>query len=70
MVTILKILALLSSIVTSVFLTLESLRRGLTLISTIVGVLKILVFLTFTGLLVFILYLILSKRRYPVEDAG
>lgn len=70
MASILKILALLSSIVTSVFLTFESMRLGLTMLSTIVGILKIVVFLTFTGLLVFILYLILSKKRYPVDDVG
>ncbi len=70
MASILKILALLSSIVTSVFLTFESMRLGLTMLSTIVGVLKVVVFLTFTGLLVFILYLVLSKKRYPAEDAG
>ncbi len=70
MASILKILALLSSIVTSVFLSFESMRLGLTKLSPIVGVLEILVFLTFTGLLVFILYLILSKKRYPVDDVG
>ncbi|QQS48154.1 MAG: hypothetical protein IPM66_05790 [Acidobacteriota bacterium] len=66
--TILKIFALISSIVSAVYLTAESLRNGLILLSTIVGVLKIIVILTFVGLLAFILYLILSQKRYPAEE--
>lgn len=66
--TILKIFALISSIVSAVYLTAESLRNGLILLSTIVGVLKIIVILTFIGLLAFILYLILSQKRDPAEE--
>lgn len=65
---ILKILALVSSIATSGYLLIESLRRGMIVVATILGILKILVFLTFSALLVFILYLIFTKDRYPSEE--
>jgi len=68
MATILKILALVSSIATSGYLLMESLRRGMIVFATIVGILKVIVFLTFSGLLVFILYLIFTRDRYPSEE--
>ncbi|MGE0104240.1 MAG: hypothetical protein AB7H86_11920 [Blastocatellales bacterium] len=66
--TIIRILALVSSIATSGYLLSESLRRGMIIVATILGILKIIVFLTFTALLVFILYLIFTKDRYPSEE--
>lgn len=66
--TIIRILALASSIATSGYLLSESLRRGMIVVATILGILKIIIFLTFTALLVFILYLIFTKDRYPSEE--
>lgn len=65
---ILKIFALISSILTSGYLLMESLRRGLIVFSTVIGILKFIVILTFAGLLVFVLYLLLSKERFPSDQ--
>jgi hypothetical protein len=60
---ILKILATIASIVTTLFVTVESVRAGLLVASTIFGVAKIIVVLLFSGLLLMILYLLLTSPK-------
>jgi hypothetical protein len=64
-----KLLALLTSLATTVLLLVESARRGLLLFWTILGVLKVLVFVVFLGLLLFIGYLLL-KPQHGEQSAG
>lgn len=58
-----KIFAILTSIVTTVFLTVESVRRGLLIASTILGVVKIIVIVAFFAVLLTILYLLLRTEK-------
>lgn len=58
-----KIFAILTSIVTTVFLTVESVRRGLLIASTILGVVKIIVIVAFFAVLLLILYLLLRTEK-------
>ncbi|HMV51375.1 MAG TPA: hypothetical protein PLD20_34785 [Blastocatellia bacterium] len=55
-----KLLAVLTSMVTTVLLVAESLRRGLLIASTIFGVVKIIVIFLFFAVLTVILYLLLK----------
>lgn len=66
-----KLLALITSIVTTVLLTVESVRRGLLIVSTIVGVIKIIVIALFFLTLALILYLLLKDafRSRSVEES-
>lgn len=62
---ILKILAILTSLATTVLLTVVSLRSGLFLVATIFGLVKIIVIVLFAALLLLIFYLLLSSRPKP-----
>jgi len=55
-----KLLALVTSIVSTVLLTVESVRRGLIIASTIFGIIKIVVIVLFFIVLAVILYLLLK----------
>ena len=55
-----KLLAVLTSMVTTVLLAAESLRRGLLIASTIFGIVKIIVIFLFFAVLAVILYLLLK----------
>ncbi len=67
-----KLLAVLASMVTTVLLAAESLRRGLLIASTIFGVIKIIVIFLFFAVLAVILYLLLKDafRSYSTETPG
>lgn len=58
-----KILATMASIITTIFVTVESARAGLLIASAIFGVAKIIVILLFSGLLLVILYLLLTSSK-------
>ena len=64
-----KVLALLASMVTTVLLTVESVRRGLLIVTTIFGIVKIIVIFLFLAILAIILYLLLKDafRSRPEE---
>jgi hypothetical protein len=68
MALILKILALLTSLVTTVFLVVEGVRNGLLIVSTILGLLKIIIVLAFGALLVYIFYLLLLSKKSPSPE--
>ncbi len=68
MTAILKILAVLSSLVTTIFVLVESVRRGLIIASVIFGVVKIIVVILFAALLLLILYLLLTNQSSPKQS--
>jgi hypothetical protein len=65
MALILKILALISSLVTTIYLIIWGVRSGLLIIATILGLVKIIIVLAFFTLLVYILYLMLPSKDRP-----
>lgn len=66
MASILKILSLVATIVSTLLLTVEGIRRGLIIVSTIFGLIKLLVILLFLGLAALTLYLVLR----PAPEAS
>jgi hypothetical protein len=64
----LKILATLASLATTGLLLFESARRGLLILTTVLGLLKIIIFLVFLGLLAVICYLVFKSAR--TEPSG
>ncbi len=66
-----KLLALVTSMVTTVLLTVESVRRGLLIASTIFGIVKIVIIVLFFIILAVILYLLLKDafRGGAVEES-
>ena len=67
MTLIIKLLGMLLSLATTSLLLFESARRGLLILSTLLGLLKFVIFSTFLLLLVFIVYLLYKsgKTRQP-----
>ncbi len=66
-----KILALITSLVTTALVVVESVRRGLLIATTIFGLVKIIVIFLFFTVLAVILYLLLKDafRSNPAEDS-
>lgn len=66
-----KLVATIASIVTTVLLAAESLRRGLIIATTIFGIVKIIVIFLFLAVLAVILYLLLKDtfRAKPAEES-
>jgi hypothetical protein len=65
MASILKILALLSSLLSTIYLIIWGVRSGLLIIATIFSLLKIIILLAFLALLVYIFYLMLPSKDGP-----
>jgi hypothetical protein len=65
MALILKILALISSLVSTIYLIVWGVRSGLLIIATIFGLVKIIILLAFFTLLVYIFYLMLPSKNSP-----
>jgi hypothetical protein len=65
MALILKILALISSLVSTIYLIVWGVRSGLLVIVTILGLVKIIILLAFFTLLVYIFYLMLPSKNRP-----
>ncbi|MEO6724881.1 MAG: hypothetical protein ABIU20_01250 [Blastocatellia bacterium] len=63
-----KILAVITSIVTTALLTVESARRGLIIASTVFGIVKIAVIVLFFAILAIILYLLLKDAAPPSAE--
>ena len=63
-----KILAVLASIVTTALVTVESAQRGLLVVATIFGLIKIIVIVLFFAILAVILYLLLKDMSRPGPD--
>lgn len=59
----LKILATIASIVTTLYVTVESIRYGLFLAATIFAIAKVIIILLFFGLLLVVLYLLLTSQK-------
>lgn len=70
MALILKILSVLTSLVTTIFLIVQAVRGGLIIVSTILGIVKIIIILAFCALLVYIFYLLLptNDNHSPEES--
>jgi hypothetical protein len=68
MALILKLIGLVASVLTTIFLIVEGVRGGLLIISTIFGIVKIIVILTFLALLLIIFYLLLTSDRRPSPE--
>jgi hypothetical protein len=68
---ILKVLAILTSMVTTALLAAESVRRGLLIASTIFGIVKVIVIFLFFAILAVILYLLLKDvfRKRTTEES-
>jgi hypothetical protein len=64
---ILKILALLTSLATTILVIVASVRQGLIIAWTIFSVVKIIVVVVFVALLIVILYLLLTTKRSTPE---
>jgi hypothetical protein len=62
---ILKILAMISSLVSTIYLIVWGVRSGLLIIATILGLVKIIILLAFFILLVYIFYLMLPSKKSP-----
>ncbi len=60
-----KILALISSLVSTIYLIIWGVRSGLLVIATIFGLVKIIILLAFFTLLVYIFYLMLPSKNRP-----
>jgi hypothetical protein len=63
-----KLLAVLASIVTTALVTVESAQRGLIIVATIIGIIKIIVIVLFFAILAIILYLLLKDASRPGPD--
>ena len=68
MTLILKILTLLTSLLTTVFLIIKGVQSGLLIVSTIFGIVKIIVIMAFCSLLVLIFYLLLASKNGSPAD--
>jgi len=68
MTAILKILALLTSLATTILVIAASVRQGLIIAWTIFGIVKIIVVVLFIALLLLILYLLLTTKRTTPES--
>lgn len=66
---VLKIIAVLTSLATTILLTIASVRSGLFIVATIFGLVKILVIMLFGALLLLILYLLLSANKKSSSPA-
>jgi hypothetical protein len=64
---ILKILALLTSLATTILVIVASVRQGLIIAWTIFSVVKIIVVVVFVALLIVILYLLLTTKKSTPE---
>jgi hypothetical protein len=69
MTLIFKLLAMLLSLATTSLLLFESARRGLLILTTVLGLLKIIIFVSFLALLVIVGYLIFrpAKAKQTVQ---
>jgi len=65
---ILKILALLTSLATTILVIVTGVRQGLIIAWTIFGIVKIIVVVVFVALLLLILYLLLTAKRTTPES--
>lgn len=65
---IIKVLSLLTTIATTLFLTVEGIRRGLLIVSTVFGLVKFLVMIIFIGLLLMILYFLFQPGASRSES--
>jgi len=65
MASILRILALISSLLSTIYLIIWGVRSGLLIIATILGLVKIIILLAFFILLVYIFYLMLPSKNGP-----
>ena len=68
MTAILKILAMLTSLATTILVIVASVRQGLIIAWTIFGIVKIIVVVLFVALLLLILYLLLTTKRTTPDD--
>jgi hypothetical protein len=68
MTAILKLLALLTSLATTILVIIASVRQGLIIVWAIFGVVKIVVVVLFVALLLLILYLLLTTKSDPPEQ--
>ena len=69
MTAILKILALLTSLATTILAIVASVRQGLIIVWAIFSVVKIVVVVIFVALLLVILYLLLTKKKFPPDHS-
>jgi hypothetical protein len=60
-----KLIAVLTTLATTVLLVFESARGGMLLVWTVLGVVKVIVWVVFCGLLVWVLYLLLTSKPEP-----
>jgi hypothetical protein len=63
-----KLIAVLTALATTLLVAFESGRRGLIIISTILGVIKLIVLLAFFTLLALIIYLLLTSPARPARE--
>jgi hypothetical protein len=68
MTAILKVLALLASLATTILVIVASVRQGLIIAWAIFSVVKIVVVVLFVALLLVVLYLLLTKKRATPES--
>jgi hypothetical protein len=65
MATILKIIAVLTSLATTILVIVEGVKGGLIIASTIFGIVRLIVIVLFAALLLLILYSILTAQSSP-----
>lgn len=65
---ILKIIGVLTTLVTSVLLLIETLRRGVLILGLVFGVLKVALIVAFIGLLLVVLCVLLTSRKSSANN--
>jgi hypothetical protein len=63
-----KLIGILTTIATTVVVIGKSAEHGLILFSTLIGLIRILIFLAFCGLLAYIAYLLIRSNRQPASS--
>jgi len=63
-----KLIGILTTIATTVVVIAKSAEHGLVLFSTLLGLIRILIFLAFCGLLAYIAYLLIRSNRQPASN--
>ncbi len=63
-----KLIGVLTTLATTVLLLINSLRGGMLILGTILGVMKVIVIVAFLALLLVVLYVLFTSRKSPASN--
>ena len=69
MATVFKLVAVVTTLATTGLLAFESAQRGALVLGTVLGIIKLIVFVAFCTLLLVIIYMLLVPDNQPEEEA-